>query len=423
MKISFWILPFIAVVAACSSLTDVDAPDLVKPSDLDTPQGAVARYSGGLSEFANALQEQVAQTGLLTDEFSDAAGIVFVADKRTMSADNSPYPFDLLSRARLDVLRAAATLRRYAPEPASRIGEMYALAGFVEVMFAEDLCTPIPLASLEDGQPKSGALLSRDGLLQAALAHFDSARSYAGSTEAISNLERVGRARALLSLGDVTSASSAVADVPQSFAYLVEYSASMPKQQNKLYQRIAINRSLSVADREGINGLPFASGTDSRIEADTIAVSPLELPVIAFRNSKGLDSPIVLASGVEAALIRAEAQLDDGEIEAWVSTLNTLRGAAMDAAIPELSSDSTTAASSDLRVDVLFKERAFWLYGTGHRQGDLRRLIRRYERTADMVFPTGAYPYQGFLYGTDVTFFPRGENANPGYNGCEDLGA
>ena len=30
----------------------------------------------------------------------------------------------------------------------------------------------------------------------------------------------------------------------------------------------------------------------------------------------------------------------------------------------------------DGRVDLLFHERAFWLYLTGHRQGDLRRLIR-----------------------------------------------
>jgi len=48
-----------------------------------------------------------------------------------------------------------------------------------------------------------------------------------------------------------------------------------------------------------------------------------------------------------------------------------------------------------LQIDVMFRERAFWLYGTGTRLGDLRRLIRQYNRDQSIVFPIGPYePWQ-----------------------------
>ena len=39
-----------------------------------------------------------------------------------------------------------------------------------------------------------------------------------------------------------------------------------------------------------------------------------------------------------------------------------------------------TPGNRDAAVDQLFSERAFWLFATGHRLGDMRRLIRQYGR-------------------------------------------
>jgi hypothetical protein len=80
--------------------------------------------------------------------------------------------------------------------------------------------------------------------------------------------------------------------------------------------------------------------------------------------------------------------------------------------------------SFDARVDLLFRERAFWLFGTGHRHGDLRRLVRQYGRNANDVFPTGPYR-SGRVYGNDITAaFPRtSESRNPNYRGCLDRNA
>jgi hypothetical protein len=71
----------------------------------------------------------------------------------------------------------------------------------------------------------------------------------------------------------------------------------------------------------------------------------------------------------------------------------------------------------------MFRERAFWLFGTGHRLGDLRRLVRQYGRGSETVFPTGNY-FKGGLYGTDVNIpVPFEERNNPNFTGCLDRGA
>ena len=72
-----------------------------------------------------------------------------------------------------------------------------------------------------------------------------------------------------------------------------------------------------------------------------------------------------------------------------------------------------TAAQQD---DQLFKERAYWMYLTSHRLGDLRRLIRQYGRPVNAVFPNGPY-FKGGLYGTDVNVpVPFQEQNNPQYD-------
>ena len=83
------------------------------------------------------------------------------------------------------------------------------------------------------------------------------------------------------------------------------------------------------------------------------------------------------------------------------------------------------AGSLDAAVDQLFSERAFWLFATGHRLGDMRRLIRQYGRDPETVFPTGDWFKGGLTYGTDVNLpLPRREQNNPnvpnGGDGCLD---
>jgi hypothetical protein len=69
-------------------------------------------------------------------------------------------------------------------------------------------------------------------------------------------------------------------------------------------------------------------------------------------------------------------------------------------------------------MNLLFRERAFWMYGTGHRLGDMRRLLRQYGRTVDQVYPIGAW-FKGGNFGDAIQMpVPFDEQNNPNFVTC-----
>ena len=106
-------------------------------------------------------------------------------------------------------------------------------------------------------------------------------------------------------------------------------------------------------------------------------------------------------------MIEAEAQLRANNSAGALATINAARTTVTGLA-PLL--DAGTAAA---RVDQLFRERAFWMFGRGTRVGDLRRLVRQYQRPANTVFPVGNY-HKGGAYSADVNIpVPLQESNNP----------
>jgi hypothetical protein len=278
------------------------------------------------------------------------------------------------------------------------------------------MCSGIPLGTIVDGNPVFGEPLATTALLEQAVATFDSAIVYGQDSARILNLGRVGRARALLNLARFAEAAAAVAAVPTSFSYTTFHAAVV--QPNGVFAIINNARWLTVSDREGINGLDFRSAADPRVPTAYVAKGYDGFTdVYMFTRYTSLASPIVLASGVEARLIEAEARLQAGDPQGALGILNTLRAGTP--GLAPLTLQSTTAA----QVDQLFRERAFWMFATGHRHGDLRRLVRQYSRPQESVFPTGPYK-SGQTYGTDVTFAPDATQlGNPSYKGCLNRGA
>jgi hypothetical protein len=85
-------------------------------------------------------------------------------------------------------------------------------------------------------------------------------------------------------------------------------------------------------------------------------------------------------------------------------------------AMPALATPATKAAA----VSLFFRESAFWTFGRGQRLPAMRRMIRLYGLTEDVVFPKGNF-FKGGQYGTDVNFpVPNSESVNPLFTGCID---
>jgi hypothetical protein len=510
-------------------------PNVSDPAITQTPTGAVAAYNGTVAQFRAAFagggnggsSSNAQTTGLLSDELRDASGNQVEAltlDSRSLpeggtTAGSTHY--NLLHLVRGDAGQAIGLLTRYLPDQPTLVGHLYALEGYAEVLLAETFCSGIPLSTVDyTGDYTLRPASTTAEVLTHARALFDSALALAGDSTRFVNLAAVGKGRALLGLGDYAGAAAAVAAVPDAYQYAASYTTAAGA--NALNFATS-NQSMkfTVEDFAGGTGLDYRSSGDPRTAVTQMGTYSFTVNSVTFtfpvyypnKYSTTGDSPVVVASGVEARLIEAEAALQAGDAATWLTKLNTLRTAGLvtitadtlrdtlgitgcttsvkcgaDGVVggtfhippryvltdsvqigPPMSTtlrtqcinSTTTYAPCRLvlassytwvrryvatdrwsagtggvanlppltdpgtaagRVDLLFRERAFWLFLTGHRQGDLRRLIRQYGRTEDQVFPVGTYPNSalGALYGDDVTVpVPLSEQTgNPLFTGC-----
>jgi starch-binding outer membrane protein, SusD/RagB family len=252
------------------------------------------------------------------------------------------------------------------------------------------------------------------------------------------NRAYVGLARALLDEGKFAEAATAAHNVPDNYADSIERSANSPAEQNGVYYYTYQEVRYGISSREGGPhggdmlgaGLPFGesgtnpAGPDPRIPLGgvnfltTVGLDDITLDTLQQKYPQ-YGSAGQLATGVEARLIEAEAALQTNNVGTYLAMLNAARTVFGLGALAD-------PGSLDARVDTLFTERGYDLWLTGHRIGDLRRLVRPvnqggYGRAVSATWPSGAYFKAGIAYGNQLTLLiPRGEDNNPKYSdaGC-----
>lgn len=443
---------------ACSSVDnvlDVTDPDIITPENVNSAAGADALRIGALSRFNGATsgynggsagESLWLYTGLFTDEFR--SGDTFAqrdqTDERAITYENVNITngYTYAHRARVSALQALDALVAFAPgAPPAQLAEMYFVQAYTENELAEAFCNGVPFSSVVNGAEQNGVQITSTAAYERALAHADSGLALITGTSAadvrVGNALAVIKGRILLNLGRFADAATAVAAVPTSFAYLNEQSQTT--RDNGVWSMNVSARRYVVADGEGPNAIDFARAGDPRlpvcvggdaacravgVETNKAFDSQLSITMYAQLKYPTRETPASVADGIEARLIAAEAQLRAGNPGQSLATLNALR-----ATVPGLA-PLADAGSESARVDQLFRERALWLFGTGHRLGDMRRLVREYGRQPESVYPVGPY-FKGGQYGTQLAFpIPQAEENNPNVgnkgNGnaiCLDLNA
>lgn len=406
------------------TLLEVDTPDLVTPEDIQGARGAELFAAGALGQFQEVFGgSQIVLSGLLADEFHYTG--VFPPlqsfDARTWGGGvvDGVVGYGALHGARVGLENAAAVVAEFLPGD-SRLAEMHALAGYSYVFFGEHFCSGVPFgATTPSGATTQGLQRSTEQTFSIALEKFALTTQFAAGSADLAYLASVGAARTLVDLGLYAEAAAEVSSVPTEWLYMMRYKAgASSSQENRIYQRSQIGRDISLSDLEGSNGLPFRSETDARVPWTTDGTNGADnqTPHFALAKYTSLEDDIVLASGIEARLVEAEAALHTGDVVLMMTKLNELRETMA-------LGDMTDPGTLDGRVDLLFSERARWMFATAHRLGDLRRLIRQYGRSAETVFPVGAH-HRGGFYGEDVDVgIPDTEDANPNFSGCFSRGA
>lgn len=434
--VSSRLFALVILVAGCG-LLDTDQPNIVDPDNLDSPEGAAAKQIGAIADFAFAQDGDGTQfedghillSGLMSDEFvlSTTPPTEQEIDQRRVFELNSTLSdlFHNLHRARVAAEGAAEALQEFSvdPDTSAATSEMLSLAGFTYIYFGESFCSGVPFSRVEGEELVFGPPQTTAETFQTAVARFDAALAEPGITADpdIGFMAQVGRGRALLNLGDYPGAAAAVAGVPTEFQYVTEHSESPLRLQNAIYV-YSVNFLWSVSDLEGGVGLPFLTAADPRVPYTDEGDFGLDGSTPQFTLNKYLDASadVVVADGIEARLIEAEAQLQASDLSGMTATLNGIRQAFPDLALADLPDPATQPEGEDQ----LFAERAFWMFATGHRLGDMRRLVRPvplgYGRTVDVVFPSGTY-IKGGAYGEDVNLpIPIEERNNPNSSGCLD---
>jgi hypothetical protein len=437
-------LPLIAGACKGDALQVID-PERATPANI-TPDVA---FAGAISDFQQGFsghggESMVSVSAVFTDEFHSAG--TFPTRNRSdqrhqfsaQDGNTQDNTYDNLQIARTSAIAAQEKIASDVSPGDPRISELKSYIGYVYTFMGEDWCPYVAFSTVSDYSPDTpGQPIGASQMFTAAADTFTAAASAAKDNDR-KYLAMVGKARAQLDNGDYDGAAATVASVPTSFVFYVEHSTASSDDENGIYD-LQDNGRYSVSDVEGINGLDYRSADDPRIPwgTDSRGGFTPSIPLYFALRYPTKSANVVLADGIEARLIEAEAALSNGQTATWLSILNDLRANVASlmaaryqppdsytlatltlhpvaASLAPLADPGTTAA----RVDMMFRERAFWLYLTGHRLSDMRRLIRQYGRDPESVFPTGDYFKGGGLtYSTDVAWqMDYQERNNPNYD-------
>jgi hypothetical protein len=238
----------------------------------------------------------------------------------------------------------------------------------------------------------------------------------------------------LVGINDVTQAAALVDSIPLSFAY--NHTFAITSGDNTIWAQPASSRRYTVGDSLEGNGrnflvrnaIPFFTAADPRLPVVyTIAANGRDTVKSqdGQTNSRttilyGRSTSIAVVNGLDARLIVAEARMRAQDFAGMMTILNGLRAAPPkvgEVQAPVMAALPVPATLAEA-VNVLFREKAFWTFSRGQRLGDMRRLIRQYNRTEDNTFPSGTH-YKGGEYGDDVNLpVPFAETNNLNFKEC-----
>lgn len=422
------------LIAGCSNSVDTTV-DAIPLYELKNEKGAMGAYNAALIAFNSAFTNALIQTAIFTDELesselglneSSIGATGNPVDARTLNNDFSgdPAGYRQLHFVRSQGSYAAAALEHYAPSRSLAMrGHLAALQGYAVLLLADIFCSGVPLSKVdfeEDFTYKAGS--TTDVLYAHSIQLFDSAIALSQDSIHFLNLALVGKARAWLALGRYDSAKYSAAMVDSGFSYQVTVRGDSANRLNAYFitaTTAGISRA-SVGNGEGINGLQFVASGDPR--SATTFLGNNSFGKATYRPSKfppGNTFTATVGNWMEARLIVAEHALRSGNVQEWLDTLNILRASLKSSSGNSLLPPLVDPDSAGLRFDLMFNERAYWLFLTGHRQGDLRRRVRNDGLPADRVYPSGPYYGGAGMYGSSVNFpIPQEERRNPLFEGC-----
>lgn len=425
-------------------LVQATDPDIIGVELVNSPTAANALRVGTLGRFnANTTggETMFLYGGLFGDEFG--TGDTFTqrveTDQRALTPQNANITtaYRGLHLPRIGAIQTREALAQFAPlAPAWQYSEMFFVEAYMINLLAEHFCNGQPMSYIQNGVETYGEPEPNAAHFALALAKVDSGLTRLGSATGanetrVRNSLNVLRARILLNQGNFGAVAATVASVPTTFTWNQEH--ALTARTPGVWAFVNNQRRYLVANNEGPLQMDF-HGSDPRVP--TCAAGQPACAAAGFTTARPFDnantavpnmryqliwttdaSPVSLLNGLQARLYEAEALNRTGNFAGALAILNSLRVTPPGytrtiAAMPPLTDPGTEAG----RRDLIFREKGFWLFGTGHRYPDMRRMMRQYGMTANQVFPNGNtwQINRAPGYGNDIVFrTPTAETFNP----------
>lgn len=368
-----------AFVAACDMLLDVESPAAVDAEFLEDPANAALAVSSAIADFECAFGEYIVAGGLIGNELWDSqlAARMWSYDRRdftetggvyaTFTCGSDPGVYQTLSTARFAADNAARILENASgvANQAALLATANAYAGYARLLLGEGMCT----AAID-----AGPELTSQQMFALAEEKFTAALS--GGTSDITNMARVGLARARLNQGNTAGALADAQQVPAGFVKYATSSSLSSRANNHVFRLNNFQERVSVEDE--FHNLSWKGVPDPRVavrDEGVPAASDDLTPLWTQQKYADRDAPIPIARYAEAQLIIAEVQ--GGQTA--VDIINALHAAA---GLPAFD-----PATDGPVADHILQERQRELFLESHHLYDKIRF-------GDPFLPVAGTPYQ-----------------------------
>jgi hypothetical protein len=303
---------------ACNQLDRalaVESPSRLPAKDLEQPGTAPLLVQSAGVDFACALGAYDVAAGLMSGEFVETTQTAsrWIYDRRVIVPSDAQYAtnsceglgvYSPVSTARWTADNALRHLEGWTdgqvPNRAKLTAQAALYAGYSLILLGEGFCS----ATIDLGPEMTPAQLFAE-------AETRFTKAIAAATTAGDNNLRyaalVGRARARIDHGDKTGAAADAALVPVDFVYTLTTGTS-GRLQNRVFSEN--NRGAAVSVSLAYQNVQYNGAADPRVAVryEGRNAQDASTPLYSQQKYTALDAPIIVASGIEAQLILAEAQ-------------------------------------------------------------------------------------------------------------------
>lgn len=368
------VLGLVAAPVACDSFLDVPDPTVIDAGTIDPANDLPTFARSALQDLFSALDNVIVYSAWFSGEMyvgdtfptrNDIGRRVVEYTNGTLNGDlYEPLAFAIATNERVLELLAESGIADEEIRSMASLG-----SGWSILLEAESFCQVVISSGLHNLGP---AISSAEGMA-AAITRFDAAidAGTADGNDALVNAARVGKARAHLFRGEYAEAIAAATAVPAAFEYEVPR-VDDPSNRGRLGNTVW---SFTLARSSLVVPPYYRALNDPRIEyelwlnddGDPIKSQGNDFDFYAQDKYPDWDAPLILASGLEARYIVAEAELAQGNATPATTLIadRTVAGSAD-------GDDIDFVADTGTLVQLL-DQKARDLFLTGAHLGDWRR--------------------------------------------------